>query len=171
MNRRSGIQSSWLLLGFAVGCAGTPGLCAAQAQLAPTQAPKPSVADRGDDAGKTRAESLFEEGLRLADANRTDAAIELFSGLTRDYPRLPQPFVQLAALQARRGDLQAALTAMQAALRLQTDPASLQEQLGDLYVELASRAYQSALEAEQPTASARKKYSTVQALRSAPAAQ
>lgn len=149
MNR--GTRGSWLLLGLV--------------------AIAPLAAVAAAEAGKSRVELLFADGLRMAEANRVDQAIEVFSGLTRDYPRLPQPFIQLAALQARRGNLQAAVTALQAALELQTDSAALQEQLGDLYVELAEHAYRSALDARNPPASVRKKYSTVEALNPAPAAQ
>jgi tetratricopeptide (TPR) repeat protein len=146
------------------------GLCTAQS-VATDVSTQSTVERHGDDSGKSAAESRFESGLRLVEANKVDAAVELFSAMTRDYPRLPQPFVQLAALQARRGNLQAALTAMHSAIELQTQPAALQEQLGDLYLELASNAYRSAVEGGLATPAARTKYSTVQALQPGPAAQ
>src|ERR1700676_2026324 len=50
------------------------------------------------DADRTDAERLFREGLRLAAANKTEAAIKVLSGLIQNYPLLPPPYVQLAAL-------------------------------------------------------------------------
>lgn len=105
----------------------------------------------------------------MVDAGQIDSAIEVLSGLTRDYPRMPQPFLQLAALHARKGNHHEAVTALQAALGLQTDPAPLQEQLGDLYLALAAQAYRSALDAGHSTGGVRNKYSTVEALKPAPA--
>lgn len=77
----------------------------------------------------TRAELEFQKGLKLAAANRTDAAIQVFSALTRDYPRLEQPHVQLAVLYARQDKLQKAVESLQAALKLHADEAQLQNEL------------------------------------------
>lgn len=118
-------------------------------------------------ATERRAQQQFKEGLRLAEANKIDAAAAVFLRLTQDYPRLPEPYLQLAAMYQQQGNTQGAVDVMRAALKLHTDPALLQEQLGDLYLQLAAQAYRSALDTDDATATARQKYSTVEALRPA----
>ncbi len=115
-------------------------------------------------ASEGRAQQQFREGLRLADANKLDEAARVFLRLTQEYPRLPEPYVQLAAVYQRQGNSQRAIGALRSALTLQTDPARLQEQLGDLYLELAAQAYRAAVESKNATDSARQKYSALEAL-------
>jgi cytochrome c-type biogenesis protein CcmH/NrfG len=88
--------------------------------------------------------------------------------LTRDYPRLREPYQQLAALYVKRGDLQRAVTALQTAVKLGVQDSQLQEQLGDLYVELAVGAYRQALRADPPSAGARSKYAIIQSVNPPP---
>jgi tetratricopeptide (TPR) repeat protein len=119
-------------------------------------------------AEQSRAEQQFATGLRLAGDNKVDAAIAIFTGLIRDYPRLREPYQQLAALHAKRGDLQRAVIALQTAVKLGVQDAQLQEQLGDLYVELAANAYREALQAEQRGSRLRNKYSIIQSVNPPP---
>jgi len=115
-------------------------------------------------AGTTDAELRFQEGLRLAAANKTEAAIKMFSGLTVDYPLLPQPYVQLAAQYVQQGKLTKALEALHTAVELRLDDGELQERLGDLYLELARQSYKGALDATHPSPGAAGKYSALQQL-------
>lgn len=93
---------------------------------------------------RSRAEAQFAEGLRLAAAGKLAAAVDVFARLTDEYPQLPEPYAQLAALYVRQGQPAKAIAPLQRALSLNTDKAALQEQLGDLYVELAGQAYTAA---------------------------
>jgi tetratricopeptide (TPR) repeat protein len=113
---------------------------------------------------ESRAEQQFRKGLRLAEAHKLDAAAAIFLRLTQEYPRLLEPYVQLAAVYQQQGNTQRAVDVLRAALRVHTDAARLQEQLGDLYLQLAARAYRAALDVEHATASARTKYTTLEAL-------
>lgn len=117
--------------------------------------------------GDNRAEEQFREGLRLAQANKLDEAASLFLRLTQDYPRLPEPYEQLAVVYQRQGNTQAAIGALRSAIRLRTDPVRLQERLGDLYLSLAAQSYKSAAESEYATDAVRQKYSELQALAAA----
>ena len=147
---------------------------AAVAQVsAPVQPPAaPQVRNSpprpASDGGSSRAARQFETGLQLAADHKTDAAIAVFAGLTRDYPGLREPYQQLAALYAKRGDMQRAVTALQTAVKLGVQDSQLQEQLGDLYVQLAAGAYRQALQADQPSKSARNKYSIIQSVNPPP---
>jgi tetratricopeptide (TPR) repeat protein len=116
------------------------------------------------DAHPTDAEPLFREGLRLAAVNKTEAAIKVFSGLIQNYPLLPQHYVQLAALYVQQGKLPKAVAALRAAVELGLDDGALQEQLGDLYVELATQSYHGALKTANPGATVADKYSALQKL-------
>jgi len=110
----------------------------------------------------TPAEIRFQQGLRLAAANQTDAAIRIFSGLTTDYPLLPQPYVQLAALYAQQGKLSRAVESLHAAMDRRLDDATMQQSLGDLYVELAKQTYRSAADAPNPSPGAAEKYAALE---------
>ena len=120
--------------------------------------PAVAVADAPD------AQQRFQQGLRLATANKTDAAIKMFSGMTVDYPLLPQPYVQLAALYVQQGDLTRASNALHAALERKLDDAVLQERLGDLYLELARQSYRQAMGAVNPSPAASEKYAALQTI-------
>jgi tetratricopeptide (TPR) repeat protein len=85
--------------------------------------------------------SRFERGLALAKAHETAAAIAVLAALTRDYPRLPEPYVPLAALYAANHDYRQAAATLRAALTVANTPASLEQDLGDAYAALAAEAY------------------------------
>jgi tetratricopeptide (TPR) repeat protein len=114
------------------------------------------------DADRKDAERLFREGLRLAAANQTEAAIKVFSGLIQNYPLLPQPYVQLAALYVQQGKLPKAVEALRTAVERGLDDGALLEQLGDLYLDLATQSYHSALSTAKPSATVAEKYSAIQ---------
>jgi tetratricopeptide (TPR) repeat protein len=119
-------------------------------------------------AATSEAEVRFQQGLRLAAARQTEAAIKIFSGLTADYPLLPQPYVQLAALYVQQGKLPRAIDSLHAALERTLDDGALQESLGDLYVELAKQSYREASSAANPSSSAADKYALLQKIGSRP---
>ena len=149
-----------LLLSVVMGCAGIVVLCPAVMTVSAAVEPAP-------DLTQSRAEQQFRKGLSLEEANQLDAAAAIFLRLTQEYPRLPQPYVQLAAVYQRQGNTPGAVEVLRAALKVQTDAPQLQEQLGDLYLQLAAQAYGAALDTEHATPSARTKYSALEALRSA----
>jgi tetratricopeptide (TPR) repeat protein len=148
------IGSRWLAL-----------LCAAL-WCASGLAAQPALADSA--GGKTlpdsEAEVRFQQGLRLAAANQSDAAIKVFSQLTADYPLLPEPYVQLAALYVKQGKLPQAVVELRTALDHRLDDGTLQEKLGDLYLELARQAYRTAMDAANPAPGAPDKYAALQQL-------
>lgn len=131
VSARRGLQTAWRV-GVVLACM--------SAVISPINASEPANAG----AAHSRAETQFAEGLRLAAADKLPAAIDVFVRLTQEYPQLPQPYAQLAALYVRQGEPVKAIAPLERALKLNTDEAALQEQLGDLYVELAARAYTAA---------------------------
>lgn len=101
-------------------------------------------ADEAIAAQPRDARLRFLKGVMLAEQKRNAEAIEVFTALTHDYPELSDPYNNLAVLYAADGQLQKALTALQAALR--NDPAhrAARENLGDVYLALAVQAWAAA---------------------------
>ena len=71
----------------------------------------------------------------------------LYRTLIDEYPEFPEPRNNLAVLLARRGDLDGARAQLEAAVRAAPTYALAAENLGDLYVQLAVRAYRRAVSA------------------------
>jgi len=90
----------------------------------------------------------FLKGVMLADSRRPAEAAATFEQLSVDYPELPEPYNNLAVIYAARGDYDKARSALEAALRAQPAYAVAQQNLGDVYVQLARQAYSQALQLE-----------------------
>lgn len=87
------------------------------------------------------AQMRFLKGLMLLDAQRTDEAAQIFTTLTEEYPELPDPYNNLAVIQASRGQLQSALQLLQTALRNDPKHRAALENLGDVHLALAVQAW------------------------------
>jgi tetratricopeptide (TPR) repeat protein len=81
--------------------------------------------------------------MRMELGDRAKAKI-IFTRLTQDFPDLADPYNNLAVLHAAAGELDEAQSALEQALRLQPEHAQAQENLGDVLMRLALRAYQRA---------------------------
>ena len=90
----------------------------------------------------------FMKGVMLADHQRPEEAIKVFEGLTQDHPDLAEPYNNLAALYAARGEYGLARTALDRALRANPGYATAHENLGDVYAALAAQSYARALQLE-----------------------
>jgi tetratricopeptide (TPR) repeat protein len=86
----------------------------------------------------------FSLGVMRMEMGERPQALAIFTRLTQDFPDLPDPFNNLAVLHAAAGELDEAKAALEQALRLQPEHAQAQENLGDVLVRLALRAYQRA---------------------------
>lgn len=99
----------------------------------------------------------FLKGVVLAQQNRIDEAIGIYTQLTYDYPELPEPYNNLAALYAAKGQYEMARDALERAVRAQPSYATAHENLGDIYVKLAAQSYAKAAELDRGRASAQNK--------------
>ena len=88
----------------------------------------------------------FLIGVMLAETQRPSEASAMFEQLLVDYPELPEPYNNLAALKAATGDYDGAKAALDQALRANPSMATAHENLGDVQVMLALRAYARALQ-------------------------
>lgn len=87
----------------------------------------------------------FLRGVILSDQGKRAEAVAAFEALTQDFPELPEPYNNLAVLYAAQGRLEQARALLQRAIDAQPNYVTAHENLGDLYVALASDAYQRAL--------------------------
>jgi tetratricopeptide (TPR) repeat protein len=109
----------------------------------------------------------FLKGLVLTEQKRTQDAIQVFTGLTEDFPELPEPYNNLAVLYASQGNYEKAKSALELAIHTHPTYATAHENLGDIYAELASRAYDRALQLDKNNTTAQVKLAMVKDLFSA----
>jgi Flp pilus assembly protein TadD len=86
----------------------------------------------------------FLKGVMLSETGRIAEAAALFERLTQEFPDLPEPHNNLAVLQAAAGNLDGARARLESALRLDPGYRTAHENLGDVFVRLALRAFEAA---------------------------
>ena len=110
------------------------------------------------------AQGRFLKGLVLTELNRYADAIKVFTGLTEDYPELPEPYNNLAVLYAAQADYERAKQSLEMAIRTHPSYATAHENLGDIYAKMASQAYDKALELDKSNTSAQTKLALIRDL-------
>lgn len=106
----------------------------------------------------------FLKGIALAEMNRSEEAIGVFSQLTEDYPELPEPYNNLAVLYAQQRKFDKARNALEMAIRTHPSYATAHENLGDVYARLASQAYNQALQIDSANTAAQSKLALIREL-------
>ncbi len=110
------------------------------------------------------ARARFLKGLILTEQNKPADAIKIFTGLTEDYPELPEPYNNLAVLHASQGQYDKARAALEMAIRTHPSYATAHENLGDIYAKMASQAYDKALQLDKSNAAAQTKLELIKEL-------
>lgn len=87
------------------------------------------------------AKLRFAQSWMLQERGKSARAEALLQELVEDFPDLAEAHNNLAVLLAARGELEAALEHLQRAVLVQPQHVQAQENLGDLLVRLAQRAY------------------------------
>jgi tetratricopeptide (TPR) repeat protein len=123
------------------------------------------------------AQMRFLKAVVLADIGRRADAVALLQQLVQDYPELPEPHNNLAALYAATGDYGKARAELEDSLRLDPNYSTAHENLGDVFLMLAGQSYAQALKLEPSNTSVPRKLALVRqivlpgnAVASAPAA-
>ena len=98
-----------------------------------------AVAAQPDDAAMR-----FLYGVMLSESRREADAIGVFERMVQDFPELPEPYNNLAVLHAGRGQLDRSRELLEAALRSDPNYRTAHQNLGDVFVRLALRAYEAA---------------------------
>lgn len=83
-------------------------------------------------------------GILLARQDKAAQAIAILDKLTVDFPSLPEPYNNLAVLYAAQGDFRLAQFTLEKAIQIKPDYLTAYKNLGDVYAELASQAYEKA---------------------------
>ena len=107
------------------------------------------------------AQGRFLKGLILTELKKGADAIQVFTGLTEDYPELPEPYNNLAVLYASQGNYDKAKAALELAIHTHPSYATAYENLGDIYAQLARRSYDKALQLDKTNVTAQGKLSMV----------
>ena len=111
----------------------------------------------------------FIKGVIFTDMGQPSDAMTIFTKLNEDYPELPEPYNNLAVLYAGQGQFDLARTALEMAIRTNPRYATAHENLGDIYLQLASQSYAKALQFEPRNAGIPAKLSLIRTLFSPPA--
>jgi len=110
------------------------------------------------------AQARFLKGLILTEQGKTADAIKIFTGLTEDYPDLPEPYNNLAVLYASQGKYDKAKQLLEKALSTHPSYATANENLGDIYAKMASQAYDRALQLDNKNTATQTKLAMIQNL-------
>ncbi|MGH8751188.1 MAG: L,D-transpeptidase Cds6 family protein, partial [Burkholderiales bacterium] len=110
------------------------------------------------------AKARFLQGLIYTEQNKQADAIKVFTGLTEDYPELPEPYNNQAVLYAAQGQYDKARTALESAIRTHPSYATAHENLGDIYAKLATQAYDKALQLDKNNTTAQTKLELIKDL-------
>ena len=94
----------------------------------------------------------FLRGVILTDQGKQADAVNAFMALTQEFPELPEPYNNLAALYAAQSQFGKARDALEAAIQRNPSYATAHENLGDVYVRLAAQSYTRAQELDKRNA-------------------
>lgn len=86
----------------------------------------------------------FLQGVLMSESGRSNDAVAVFERMAEDFPDLPEPYNNLAVIEAGKGRLDRARSLLETALRLDPAYRTAHENLGDVFVRLAQRAYEAA---------------------------
>ena len=86
-------------------------------------------------------QARFMKAVIQTEQGKVDDALESFQSLTNEFPELPEPHNNLAAIFAQRGDYQAARSELELAIKANPNYATAHENLGDVYSRLAGSEY------------------------------
>lgn len=92
------------------------------------------------------ARLLFYKGLILTKINKKKEAILTFTNLINQHPSLPEPYNNLAVLYAGFGKLELAKETLEKAILTNKSYSTAHINLGDIYTQMATNAYNKALE-------------------------
>ncbi len=99
-------------------------------------------ADKAIAAQPRDAALRFLRGVALMDLARNAEALDVFTRLTQEHPDLPDPYNNIGLLQARVGRPEAALAALQEALRCDPGHRTALANLGQVHLMLAVKAWE-----------------------------
>ena len=94
-------------------------------------------------------ELLFYKGIIETNQGKKNQAIDTFRDLTERFPKLPEPFNNLAVLYAGKGQFRLAKEILEQAIKTNPSYLTAHINLGDIFTKMASEAYNKALEIDK----------------------
>lgn len=110
------------------------------------------------------AQARFVKGLVFTEQDKKNDAIAVFTGITEDFPELPEPYNNLAVLYAGIGNYDKAKAALELAIHTHPSYGTAHENLGDVYAQMARRAYDKAFQLDKSNAAAKSKLAVIKDL-------
>lgn len=92
----------------------------------------------------TDVQLMFQHARALTALGRTSEAVSLYTEMTTQFPELPEPWNNLAALYAQQGELDRAHDALEMALRADPNYPAARANMGDIQLMMALRTYRNA---------------------------
>ncbi|MDM0103924.1 tetratricopeptide repeat protein [Variovorax sp. J22R24] len=122
-------------------------------------------------AGKPRDPQMrFLRGVILTEQGKQAEATAAFTQLTQEFPELPEPYNNLAALYAAQSQFDKARSALEMAIKLNPEYATAHENLGDVYARLAAQSYGRAQQLEAGNTTVPPKLALIRQMFSTPTA-
>ena len=115
------------------------------------------------------AEGLFLKGVILSELGRPAEAIAAYTRLSEEHPELPEPYNNLAVLYAQQKQFEKARALLDMAIRAHPGFATAHENLADVYLKLASRSYEKALQLNPGSKQAKARLATISNVLAVPA--
>lgn len=109
-------------------------------------------------------QALFSKGVMLAESQKREEAIKVFTEVTERYPNLPEPYNNLAVLYADLGQYEKAKNALEHAIKTHPSYATAHENLGDIYARMASEEYDKTLQLDNNNTRAENKLAIIKEL-------
>lgn len=100
------------------------------------------LAEIGIQRNPRNAQLVFQKAVALETMERTEEAAKVLRSLIADYPEIPEPYNNLAVIEAGLGNLEASVALLQKALVINPEFALARKNLGDVYLALAVENYQ-----------------------------
>ncbi|HSI51601.1 MAG TPA: tetratricopeptide repeat protein [Ideonella sp.] len=114
------------------------------------------------------AQMRFRRGVALSMLDRKQEALTVFQKLVEDHPDMPAPYNNMAVIYGSMGDYDKAREALDKAIRTNPTYATAYQNLGDVYAQLASQAYNKALQLDKNDATSAPKLALLRELTAAP---
>lgn len=110
------------------------------------QADAAELAEIGYQRNPSNVKLKFLRAVALDGLNRQEEAAVLLREITRSHPEIPEPYNNLAVIEAGFGNLEEAQRLLKKALQINPKFALAQKNLADIYLSLAREGYEKAAE-------------------------
>ncbi len=102
------------------------------------------LAELGLEKSPKSAQLRFMKAVSLETLGRTDEAVRELRGIIAAFPEIPEPYNNLAVIEAKLGQLEEAEELLHKALLINPEFALARKNLGDVYLALARECYEAA---------------------------